>query len=95
VGLTATVWEEGTGRVRPSISSCASMGSAPWRFSHLAMCSDMAATIIMKNKQENKHKMKKNTVQQEDSDWQIQKNELFKYLCINKQKTLIMGELQI
>jgi hypothetical protein len=96
VGLTATVLGEGTGGVRPSISSCASMGSAPWRFSHLAMCSDMAATIIIKNKQEQKHKKKKIqcTVQKEDSDRQTKKKELFKCLCINAGNNLIMGELQ-
>jgi DNA repair protein RadC len=63
----------------------------------MAMCSDMAATIIMKNKQEQKHKMKKIqcTVQKEDSDWHTKKKELFKCLCINVGHNLIMGELQI
>jgi len=59
VGLTATVAGEGTGGVRPSISSCPSTGSAPWCSSHWDMCSDRAATIIMKNKTGTKNKMKK------------------------------------
>jgi hypothetical protein len=39
-----------------SISSCSSMGNAPWRLSNLAMRSDRMATTITENKQKRKQK---------------------------------------
>jgi hypothetical protein len=41
-----------------SISSCSSMGNAPWRLSNLAMRSDRMATTITENKQEKKKRQK-------------------------------------